>query len=227
MQDLFGGSSGGQSSASSSGYSALPPALQSAFTTLGTGLASATTNASNAGGGAFTPTPISGAQQGAVNAVNTGFAPTTSSVNSDMAMQMNPYMSSVIGGVNQNANAANSVFNQSLANAGIGPDSNRSILGANDIQQTENNTIGTLLSNQFNTAMQNALTTLPGARAQDAANQLQVGSSLQNLQNQTNMAPITALLTGISGISPFTAGGTSSGSGSSQSQNGIFSSIGL
>lgn len=227
MQDLFGGSSGSSGNSASSGYSALPPALQSAFTQLGTGLASATTNASNAGGGAFTPTPISTAQQGAVNNVNAGFAPTASSINTDMNMQMDPYMSSVIGGVNKNANAADSVFNQSLANSGVGPASNRSILGANDIQQTENNTIGTLLSNQFNTAMQNSLTTIPQAQAQDAANQLQVGSSLQNLQNQTNMAPITALLTGISGISPFTAGGTSSGSGSNQSQNGIFSSIGL
>lgn len=222
MQEIFGGSSGGGSQSSTSGYSALPPALQSAFTTLGTGLASAATSASNAGGGAFTPTPISSAQQTAVNNVNNGFAPTASSIATNQAMQMDPYMQSVIGGVNQNANAADSVFNQSLANAGGGPDSNRSILGANDIQQTENNTIGTLLSNQWNTAMNNSLTTIPQAQAADAANQLSVGSGLQSLQNQTNMAPITALLTGISGISPFTAGGTSSGSNSSTSNQAMF-----
>lgn len=227
MQDLFGGSSSGQSSSSSSGYSALPPALQSAFTSLGTQVG-ALTNPSNPGvTNMFTPTPLSTAQQGAVNKVNTGFAPTAASVGSDMSMQMNPYMDSVIAGVNKNAHAADSVFNQSLANSGVGPDSNRSILGANDIQQSSDMTIGNLLSSQFNTAMNNALTTLPGARAADASNQLQVGQGIQTLANQTKLAPIQALLAGTSMIAPFTAGGTSSGSGSSQSQNGIFSSIGL
>lgn len=227
MQELFGGSSGSSSSSGKSGYSALPPALQTAFTTLGTGLADAT-NPANAGvTNMFTPTPISAPMQGAVNSVNAGFAPTADSIGSDMAMQMNPYMDSVIGGVNKNAQASDSVFNQSLANAGVGPDSNRSILGANDIQQTTNNTIGTLLANQFNTAMQNSLTTLPQARMGDAANQLSVGQGLQTLSNQTKMAPITALLTGISGISPFTAGGTQSSSGNNSSSTGILPGLGL
>ncbi len=231
MKTLFGGSSGStsQNSSSANGYSSLPPALQSVFTQLGTQLGDMTNPANPGVTSMFTPTPISAPMQGAVNNVNAGFAPNSDTIKSDMSMQMNPYMDSVIAGVNKNAAASGNVMNQALANTGVGPDSNRSILGANDIQQSADMTIGNLLSGQFNTAMNNALTTLPTARANDASNVLSVGQGLQTLQNQTNLSPITALLTGLSGISPFTAGGTSTdiGSGSTNSQNGIFKSIGF
>ncbi len=135
MQALFGGSSGSQQSSSASGYSALPSQLQTPFNALGTQVG-ALTNPSNPGvTQMFTPSAMTPGENTAAANINAGFAPTASSINTDMNMQMNPYMSSVIGGVDQNAQAADSVFNQSLANAGVGPDSNTSILGANNIQQ--------------------------------------------------------------------------------------------
>lgn len=224
MKTLFGGSKSGSSNSSSSGYSALSPALQSAFDPLGVAIGQYT-NPNNPGvTGAFTPAPLSSAEQGAVANVNAGFAPTQQSVAADMALQMNPFNDSVINEINRQGNGQYSVMKQALSNAGQSG-SNRSILGANDVDLSRQNLIGSFLQNQFNTGMNNALTTLPNARSEDATNQLSIGNLLRQLDMATKQAPVTALQAGTSMLSPFMSGGTSSGTSNSSSQNGIFKSI--
>lgn len=225
MKTLFGGGGQSQQNQSANGYSALPAALQAGFNGLGTQVG-ALTNPSNPGvTNMFTPTPMTAGQNTAIGNINAGFAPTADSISSDMAMQNNPFMSSVIDAVNRNGQGQYGVMKQAMDAAGLGPDNNRSLLGANDIQQTTNNTVGQLLSQQFNTQMNNALTTLPTARASDANMQMTAGTAQQTLANQTKLAPIAALLAGTGMIAPFTAGGTSSGAGSGSNQGGIISSL--
>ena len=222
MKTLFGGSS--QKSSSKSGFSALPKQLQGSFTDLGLQI-SPFTNPNNAGvKEMFTPSPLSGAENSAIANINAGFSPNAASVKSDMALQMNPYNESVISEINRQGQGEYSVLKQA-ENAAGQYGSNRTLLGANDIDLSRQNLIGTFLNNQFQTAMNNALSVLPQERAADASNQLSVGDMIRQLALTTSQAPIKALQTGIGMIAPFTAGGTTSGSGSSQ--GGIFKSIGL
>lgn len=222
VKQLFGG--GGGSNSQKSGYSALPKELQKAFTPMGQAVAQYT-NPNNPGvKEAFTPTPLSGAENNAVDNINKGFAPTADSIKSDMALQMNPYNDSVISEINRQGTGQFSVMKQALTNAGQSG-SNREILGANDVDLSRQNVIGSFLNNQFNTSMNNALTTMPQGRASDASNQLSVGDMIRKLAMQTAQAPITALQAGTGMIAPFTAGGTASGSNSNN--NGIFKPIGF
>ncbi len=220
MKTLFGGSS--QSSSSKSGYSALPKALQGGFNQLGTAIPQFTDPNNPGVIDAFTPAPLSAAENTAVGNINAGFAPTASSVDSDMALQMNPFNEQVIGEVNRQGQGQYSVLKQAMQDAGQSG-SNRTLLGANDVDLSRMGVIGSLLQNQFNTSMNNALTTLPSARAADATSQLGVGDIIRQLGLQTKQAPVNALAAGTGMIAPFTAGGTSSSSGSSQ--NGIISTL--
>lgn len=226
MKTLFGGSSGSQSSNSKQGYSALPAALKAAFDPIGEAVGQYT-NPNNPGvTDMFTPTALTGAENGAIANVNAGFAPTADSIKSDMALQMNPYNDSVISEINRQGDGQFSVMKQALNNAGQSG-SNREILGANDVDLSRMNQIGGFLGNQFNTSMNNALTTMPQGRASDASNQLSVGDMIRKLAMQTAQAPITALQAGTGMIAPFTAGGTSTSSGNTSSNGGIFKSIGF
>lgn len=220
MKTLFGG--GSTSASSKSGYSALPKALQAGFNGLGEAVGQFT-NPNNPGvTDMFTPTPLSGAENSAIANINKGFAPTQESINADMAMQMNPYNDQVIGEINRQGQGQYSVLKQAMDAAGQSG-SNRTLLGANDVDLSRQGVIGNFLNNQFNTSMQNALTTLPGGRASDASNQLSVGDMIRKLMMQTKQAPIAALQAGTNMIAPFTAGGTTSSSGSNN--NGIFAPI--
>ena len=226
MKTLFGGSKQGSTQSSSSGYSALPAALQKAFDPLGEAIGKFT-NPNNPGvTEAFTPTPLSTAEQSAVGNVNAGFAPTATSINADMAMQLNPFNDSVISEINRQGQGEYSIMKQAMDAAGQSG-SNRDILGANDVDLSRMNTIGQFLQSQFNTGMNNALTVLPQARSNDATNQLNIGDLLRKLDLATKQAPVTALQAGTGMIAPFTAGGTQTGSSTGSSQNGIFKSIGL
>lgn len=119
------------------------------------------------------------------NALMGGMAPTQESINSDIAMQQNPYDQYVIDAINREAQGANSIMNANQARAGqFG--SNRGLLGANNIDLTRLGQIGQFKQQGFNTAMQNALTTLPGMRQTDAMNNM-------NLTMQNKQAPYTAL----------------------------------
>ena len=226
MKTLFGGSSGGGGTTSqTSGYSALPAALKASFDPLGQAVGQYT-NPNNPGViNSFTPAPLSTAEQGAVSNVNAGFAPTSSSVASDMALQMNPYNDSVISEINRQGQGDYSVLKQAMDSAGQ-TGSNRSLLGANDIDLSRQNLIGSFLGNQFNTSMNNALTTLPQARTSDAMNQLNIGDLLRKLDLAQKQAPVTALQAGTGMLAPFMAGGTQSGvTQGTNTQNGIVPGI--
>lgn len=190
------------------------PVAPAPAATLGT--PSAGTNfGSGIGSNIFTPLGQTAGETQAYNAINQGFTPTASSISSDIAMQQNPFDQSVIDGINRQGQGANSVLQQNLNAAGqFG--SNRSALGANDIDLSRLQQIGQFEQGQYNTNLNNALTTLPTSRASDAATQLAAGGAQRQLNQQTQQAPITALqsIAQILGILP-TNSGTSSGSGSS------------
>lgn len=215
-------SSGGSNSSNStsnqnsaSGYSALSPALQAAFNPIGQQIG-ALTNPGNAGvTDMFSPQGPTAAMTNATNNINAGFAPNAASIGSDMAMQMNPYNDSVINTINQQGQGQYSVLKQAMNAAGQGTDSNRSLLGANDIDLTRQNLIGSFLNGQFNTSMNNALTTLPNARAADAANIMNTGMLNNSVINAQKLAPITALQAGTGMMAPFLQGGTATGTSSS------------
>lgn len=220
----FGGqeSGGSQQSQSTGGFQALSPEIKAAFNDLAT-KAQSYIPGTTAGGGTsnlFTPLQQTAGETQAIGDINKGFSPTASTLKSDIGMQMNPFDSSVISDINRRATGANSVLNQSLSKAGqFG--SNRAALGANDIDLSRLNQIGQFEQGQYNNSLNNALTTLPGLRQQDANNRLSAGGFQRSLAGQTNQAPLTSLQTiaQILGILP-TNSSQSSSSGS-QSAGGF------
>lgn len=219
MQTLFGGS---KSSSSSGGFSQLPSEIQNTFKQLGTGTSNQLlNNPTQAGQQYFTPMGVQPGEQNAINHVNSGFAPTQQSIQSDVNAQMNPYDSSVIDTINRQSGGDYSILKQAMAGAGqMG--SNRGLLGANDIDLSRLNQIGTFKQNEYNQAVQNSLGPMTQARQQDAQAQLGVGDMLRNLQLQTQQAPLSALsaASALMGVLPQTAGGSQQ---SASSSPGLFS----
>lgn len=229
MKSVFGGGSDSKSTAQS-GFALLPSELQDVWKTYGSqitnlfGKNSATGYTSVAD--MFLPSKITDSEQGAINQINAGSAPTAQSIQSDIAMQTNPFDKSVIDTINREAAGQGSQLRSMLTSAGQ-YGSNRGALGANDIDLTRLNQIGTFKQNQFNTALNNALTTLPAARAASAQNILNTGDYLRNLQGQTTQAPYTALskFAGLLGVVPQSGGSTQTSTASSS--NGMFAPIKL
>lgn len=250
---------GGSSSSSSSGYSALSPALKKAFDPFGAAINYFTlpsfgapntmipgdsktmpkTTRGGRGGTTTTPTPINSGMGGnpgvtdmftpmaqtaeetaAFDAIRRGFTPTEESLRSDIAMQMNPFNDSVINEINRQGSGAYSMLKQGLNEAGQSG-SNRTLLGANDIDLSRMNTIGGFLQGQYNTSLNNAMNVLPGQRTADAQNMLSIGDFLRKLDTQTKQAPITALQTGTNLMAPFMSGGKNS----SESSNGLLPTL--
>lgn len=222
MGGILGGG-GKSSSTQTSGYAALPNELKSAFNKLGMGVEQYT-NPNNAGvTRMFTPLAQTADETNAFNQMRQGFTPTSESIASDIAMQQNPYNQYVIDEINRQSKGANSILQQNLNSAGqLG--SNRQMLGANDIDLSRTNQIGSFLQGQYNTALNNALNVLPQQRAQDAQNLTQIGQFQRGLAGQTNLAPVSALQAGTSMIGPFTAGGT--GTSSQSSGSSLLGSLG-
>lgn len=216
MGSILGGGGSKQSSSSTSGYAALPPQLQAIFNQLGMAVGQYT-NPNNPGvTDRFTPLAQTADETAAFDKMRQGFAPNAQSIGSDIAMQQNPFDQYVIDGINREATGQNSILGQNLTKAGqFG--SNRGMLGANDIDLSRLQQIGQFKQGGFNTAMNNALTTLPQARANDAQGLLGIGGFQRDLASGTNLAPVSALQAGTGMINPFTAGGTST---STQSGNG-------
>lgn len=139
----------------------------------------------------FMPQALTGAESGAVANINKGFTPDAALLSSDISMQTNPYDKYVIDEINRQSGGDYSLLKQSLNEAGqMG--SNRQNLGANDIDLSRLNQIGGFKRDAYQTALQNALTTLPGLRTKDAANQLSAGEFLRGLDLQTKQAPVAA-----------------------------------
>lgn len=231
MQDLFGGSdsSSGSQQSTDSGYNALPPAIQNIISSLAT-----------SGGNLLNP---SGTPNSSINKLPSLSTPATSalgqiqnqdfnitpqSISTDINEQMNPYNSSVIGQIENAQNGNLSQLNQYLTNSGTFG-SNRGMLGASDISNVAANQIGGFLSNQYNTSLNNALTTIPQNQATGAQNAVAGGQLAQSQQMQNQQAPITSLaqLVQILEGVPATSQGQGTSESQSQSNNGIFKSIGI
>lgn len=227
-QALFGGSDQSSSSQQTSqgGFRDLPPEIQDVFKQLAT---NAQQYIGPAGTQAYTPLPQTASETAGLNTISQGFAPTQQSIQSNIAMQSNPYDQSVIDEINRQAQGQNSVLQQSLNSAGqFG--SNRGILGANDIDLSRLNQIGQFKQGQFNTSLNNALTTIPSLQAQSAQGQISAGGYQRQLAGQTSAAPITALqqIAQALGVLPTQSSqGQQSSSSSGSSNNGIFKSIPL
>jgi len=220
-------SNGGSQQQSTSGFQALSPEIKQVFNTLAQQAGGYLNGGANAGQttGMFTPLAQTAGETGAINTINNNVAPTAANINSNIAMQQNPFDQSVIDGINKQANGQQSNLNQAVSAAGqFG--SNRAILGANDIDLSRLQQIGTFKQNQFNTNLNNALTTIPQAQLQQANAALSAGGFQRNLAGQTNQAPITGLqsIAQILGILP-TNSGQSTGS-SSNSSSGFNFGIG-
>lgn len=220
-QALTGGSQSSSSGQSTSGFSLLPPEIQDAYKTYGTQVNNQLTNGNLTQ--AYTPLPQTAGETQAYNAINGGFTPNAQGLQSDINMQTNPYDQSVIDTINRQGQGQYSVLNQALSGAGqLG--SNRGLLGANDIDLSRMQQIGTFKQGEYNTALQNALTTLPGLRQQDAQAQLGAGANQRQLAGQTAQAPINALqqIGAALGILPTSGGSQSTNSSQSTSSNGLF-----
>lgn len=187
----LGGGGGGQSqqSSSKSGFETLPPELQQQFINYGARVGDTFNSPNNE---MFTPLAQTAGETKAINATNAGFTPTASSLASDISMQTNPFDSSVIDTINKQAAGQGSALSSAATQAGqLG--SNRQMLGANDIDLSRLNQIGTFKQNEYNTALSNAMTTLPQLRAQDAASQMGVGTFERGLDTATKQAPVSNL----------------------------------
>lgn len=210
-------SSGNQDA--SSGFALLPASLQQAFTQYGTQLNNLYSG--NQAQAFQLPSLNSGATNALNNLSNQAYAPNASNIASNMALQQNPWDSSVINQYNQQANGQQSNLNQQLSSAGqFG--SNRAALGANDIDLTRLNNIGAFQQGEFNTQLNNALTTIPQAQNTSAQNAVNAGTTIQSQQYQNQQAPFTAMQSygQALGVLPSSGGSVSTGSSSSDAEGG-------
>lgn len=213
MGSLLGGKS---TSSSKSGYSALSKSLQAAFDPFGQAINKYMLPGNPGVNEMFTPSGITAQEQLGIDRMRQGFTPTAQSLQSDIEMQMNPYNKFVIDEINRQGGGQYSLLKQALSEAGQSG-SNRSILGANDIDLSRQNMIGNFLGGQFNTAMQNAMTTLPSQRTADLQNMMSAEGMVRGLADQQKMAPISAIEAGTSMMSPFISGNNKQYQSQSQS----------
>lgn len=215
FQSILGGSSA-SSGSHTGGFNDLPDTIKGAYTGYGQQLQ----DLLNSGNltKMYKPLGQTAGETKAYGAIDQGFAPTAESIQSDIAMQQNPYDQYVIDEINRQSGGDYSILKQSLNEAGqMG--SNRQNLGANDIDLSRINQIGSFKQQGYNTALQNALTTLTGARQQDAQGQLGAAANQRSLAGEESQAPLIALqqLATALGILPTTEGSTTSSSKSSSS----------
>lgn len=221
-QTLFGGSSGSSQAQGTSGFGLLPKEIQTPYKNYGTAVNAQIPNAT----AAYTPLPQTAGETQAYGAINKGFAPTQQSLNSDVSMLTNPFNNSVIDELNRQAGGQYSVLKQALNESGqFG--SNRQTLGANDIENSRQSNIGSLLQNQYNTAIGQIFNNLIPQRQQDSMNQLAAGANQRTLAGQQSAAPITGLqqVGAALGILPSSGGSQSTSSSEQSSSKGIFGGL--
>lgn len=221
-QQLFGGSSGSSQQQATSGWGLLPPDIQKTYTTYANALTPQIANATQD----YTPLPQTAGETQAYNSINQGFAPTQQSLNSDLSMLQNPYNSSVIDQINKQAGGQYSVLKQALDQTGT-YNSNRQVLGANDIENTRQSNIGSMLSGQYNTSIGQILNNIIPQRQQDAQNKLAAGANQRTLAGQQSSAPIAGLqqIAAALGILPTSGGSQSTGSSEQSSSKGLFGGL--
>jgi hypothetical protein len=230
MKTLFGGSDQQSTSQGKSGFALLPKAIQDSFTNLAT----QSSNLLAPNGGApnasmFTLPSLNPNSSSALSQIaGQDFAITPDRLKSNIAMQTNPYDSSVIDTINREAQGQGSVLKSMLTDSGTFG-SNRTALGANDIDLTRLNQIGTFKNAEFQNALNNALTVIPQNQAQSAEGSVQAGLTQQGQQMQNQQAPASALtlLAQLMGVLPQTGGSEQTGSSTASSQNGMFAPMKL
>lgn len=219
---IFGGDESKSTQSSESGYRLLPQDIKNSIEQY----ARQTTNMFKTPSGAesmFRPEGFSAQEQSILDRMlGNGYAPTASTVASDIELQMNPYNDAVINEINRQAQGENSILKQNATAAGqFG--SNRQMLGANDIDLTRMDRMRSFLSDQYNTSLQNALTTLPQARLQSDLTGLSSGEAQRQLAEAQRLVPLTALQAygGLLGALPTDGGSISSGMSKSLKTDGI------
>lgn len=171
------------------GFYALPKDLQSQYSTFYKAIPGATT------ADQFTLPDFNADQLAAFDLAR--WTPTQDSVNSLIAPYQNPFDEAVINTINREAVGANSLLKQGQNEANAFG-SNRQMLGANDVDLTRLNQIGSFKQSQFN----NSLNTALNQQQNQMNNLLNVGGQQQNQQYQNQLAPFNALTAQSSLLNP-------------------------
>lgn len=176
---LFGGS---KTTIPATGYYALPSDLKNIYDQFYQGIPGATSAS------AFTPPDFNADQNSAFSMVRNAANPTAQSITDLVNTYQNPYNNSVISEINRQAGGDYSLLKQGLNESGqMG--SNRQLLGANDIDLSRQNQIGSFLQSQFNNSLQTGLQ----QQQQGISNLSNIGNQQQQQQYATQQAPYNAL----------------------------------
>ena len=186
FSSLFGG--GGKStSVSNQGYASLPADVQSYYQTLTSQAGDALLSGKNRSN-LFRPLPTTTQEHQAYNLMQ---VPTSSKgVSSLVDTYMNPFTSYITDAINREAAGGYSAYKSALADSGqMG--SNREFLNAAAFDNARLNSIGSALSNEYNTALQTGLS----QNQQNIANLLGQGALERDLYTQGQQSGITGLQT--------------------------------
>lgn len=174
------------------GFYAMPPQYQALYNNILGQIGEVALPGGKVNTQAFTPLPITSAEQKSLAALERGVTPDAEQLAADIALQTNPFDSYVLDEINRQATGQASLLNTGLAGAGqFG--SNRGLLGANDLEQTRLRTIGGFKQDQYNRALENALRVMPALRVQDIQGGLLSGEFLRGMDTATKQAPFAAL----------------------------------
>lgn len=196
---LFGG---GDTTVPATGFYALPEEYQDLYTGLLGQAANVLLPNGQLNTDMFTPLAKTADEQRAFEMAREGLAPTEESLREGVSMLMNPFDDYVTDGMNREAQGQYSILNQAMNSTGqFG--SNRSILGANDIEQTRLNNIGQFRQGQYNNAVDSVLGRITDLKGQDITNLMNLGSFDRGLDTQTKQAPYTALNAGLGAMNQF------------------------
>lgn len=205
FSSILGGSS--SKSTQSSGYGALPKIAQEAMdevTKRGQSLLMG-----SGGADLFTPMPQTGAETQAFNMMQT---PNTQQGITDLVSRyQNPYMDSVVGDINREAEGQYSLYKQALSGAGqMG--SNREFVNAAAADEARLRAIEQAKRESYNTALNTGL----NQNQQTIGNLMTQGEFTRGLDSQTKTAELSALqqMAALLGVYPATSEGTSKSSSS-------------
>lgn len=176
---FFGGS---KTKIPATGYYALPGDLKGQYTDFYNAIPGATA-AQN-----FTLPDYNPDQSGAFQMARDAANPTAQGIQNLIAPYQNPFNDSVISEINRQSQGPYSILKQALSQSGqLG--SNRQMLGANDVDLSRQNQIGSFLQSQFN----NSLNTGLNAQQLGFQNLLGIGNQQQQQAYQNQLAPYQGL----------------------------------
>lgn len=200
MGFLSGIMGGGKQKIPASGFFAMPQDYQDFYNNLLNIAKNTYTSGNKLKSSSFIPLSETADEKRAYELLRQGFYPTEQRLQSDISMLMNPFNQNVIDEINRQAGGDYSLVKQNLAEQGqLG--SNRQMLGASDVDLRRTGQIGQFMQNQYNTALNQALTQLPALRSADVQGLLGIGQQQRALDWQTKQAPINALSSGMGTLS--------------------------